>query len=96
MPGYHADPDQIAAAATALRDAADTVAGPRLDAYACTNLGSPRLDAAVASLTAAARRDLAAVRDTLLADAELAGTIGRGYTELDQSAATDLTREADR
>jgi hypothetical protein len=96
MPGYHADPDQIAAAAKALRDAANAVGGARLDAYAHTDLGSARLDAAVAGLTATTRRDLDAVRDTLLADADLADQIGRGYAELDHNAAADLTREADR
>lgn len=96
MPGYHADPDQIAAAATALRAAADAVAGVRLDEGAHSNLGSARLDAAVATLTATTHRDLQALRDTLHADADLADTIGRGYSDLDHNAAADLTREADR
>ena len=96
MPGYHADPDQIAAAATALRDAADAVAGARLDEGACTGLGSARLDAAVATLTATTRRDLEAVHHSLIADADLADTIGRGYAELDRNPAADLTRKTDR
>ena len=97
MPGYHADPDAIGAAAGVLRDTLDSVATARdhLDADVCVGIGPGRLAAVAASLTGEARRDLDDVLRTITENAELALAAARRYTEADQAAA-DLLRRAEQ
>ena len=97
MPGYHADPDAIGAAAGVLRDTSDSVATARdhLDAEVCAGIGPGRIATVAAGRTMEARRDLDDVLRAITENAELALAAARRYTEADQAAA-DLLRWAEQ